>query len=91
MAVTPGDYGQDALQKGKPAAGAEFAANIDRVNYMPGPQTDGQGRITFPALIPGVTYGIGAPRSGKNGMVKRFSVKSGEQLDLGDVSLGSES
>ena len=63
-------------------------ANIDRANYMPGPKTDEQGRVTFPALIPGATYAIA--RSGRHDWIKKFSVQAGETIDLGTIDLASD-
>ena len=46
----------DAKKQGlSDQADADFAANVDQVNYRPNPVTDGEGRCTFPALIPGAT------------------------------------
>jgi hypothetical protein len=50
---------------------------IDAVNYARFPESDAQGRITFPALIPGATYRLRGHDD--------FTVKCGETLDLGDV------
>ena len=53
---------------------------IDPINYGDGPASDAQGRIAFPALIPGATYRIA-------GLSKEFTVKPGETLDLGDIRI----
>jgi RNA polymerase sigma factor (sigma-70 family) len=70
-----------------PVSGALTA--IDPVNY-PKPRTsDDQGRIVFPALIPGTTYQVvdrttaGTPPVPQ--LRKEFTVKPGEMLDLGDI------
>ena len=52
-------------------------------------QSDAQGRVTFPALIPGATYRV-VDRSafyagGEQEIRKEFTVKPGEALDLGDI------
>ncbi len=89
MIVTPGAHEHDsaAAKLGKLAADADFVSNIDRTNYWPGPKTDSQGRVTFPALIPGATYRLHKYQDGKPIVLKEFSVKSGEQLELGDVTI----
>ena len=65
-------------------ADAEFVCNFDRVHYWTGWNklllTDGQGRYTFPALIPGATY-----RLVESSGAKDFTVKSGETLQLPDI------
>ena len=53
---------------------------IDPLNYGDGPVTDAQGRIAFPALIPGAPYRIA-------GLSKEFTVKAGETLDLGEIRI----
>ena len=52
--------------------------------------TDAQGRISFPALIPGATYRISDYSTINDGkrtirLRKEFTVKPGETLDLGDI------
>ena len=59
MVVTPGP----PLQGGQAKDGPLFAdeagvAQLDPVNYGNDFQSDAQGRLTFPALIPGATYRI---------------------------------
>jgi hypothetical protein len=54
---------------------------IDPINYPKVPQTDVQGRITFPALIPGATYKI----ADETKVRVKFAVKPGETRDLGDI------
>ena len=89
MIVTPGthEHDQAAAKRGELAADADFVSNIDRTNYWPGPETDNQGRIRFPALIPGATYRLGTFEDGKPKVIKQFSVESGEQIDLGEISI----
>jgi hypothetical protein len=62
---------------------------IDPINYQQNPAPDAQGRIVFPALIPGATYRIidRSTMRTPNGpqLRKEFSVKPGEALDLGDI------
>ena len=51
-----------------------------------GPVSDAEGRIAFPALIPGATYRvIDRPRGGPPTFRKDFTVKPGETVDLGDI------
>jgi RNA polymerase sigma factor (sigma-70 family) len=65
-------------------ADADFVANIDRLNYSGGGghAADADGRCTFPALIPGVTYRLFGPGLKAD---KEFVVKAGETLALPDV------
>ena len=68
---------------------SEYLSRIDSVNYATQPQSDPQGRITFPALIPGATYRIldqTSARATSGPQVRKdFTVKPGEILDLGDI------
>jgi RNA polymerase sigma factor (sigma-70 family) len=60
--------------------------NLDRHNYWDRLKTDANGRITFPALIPGATYQV--ERFEKNNywvLHKEFTVESGKTVDLGEV------
>ncbi len=89
IVVTPGEHERDlaAARLGKLAADADFVSNVDRTNYHPWPQADDQGRVTFPALIPGATYRIDAYKNGDPLVLKQFSVQPGEHVELGDLSL----
>ena len=87
MVVTPGEHEHDyeAAKRGELLADADFVSNIDRTNYWPAPETDNQGNVVFPALIPGATYRLSAFEDGKPKVLKQFTVESDEQLKLGDV------
>jgi beta-lactamase regulating signal transducer with metallopeptidase domain/protocatechuate 3,4-dioxygenase beta subunit len=66
-----------------------FMTELDPVNYATDFQSDAQGRVTFPALIPGATYRL-VDRSafyagGEQEIRKEFIVKPGEALELGDI------
>jgi protocatechuate 3,4-dioxygenase beta subunit len=87
MVVTPGGHRDDpvsslAMKVGMLAEEADFVANIDRKNYWPGPRSDDNGQITFPALIPGATYRISGYENGKS-VPKEFRVKAEQTIDLG--------
>ncbi len=88
LVVTPGASSQDLkklYEKGESAADSAYAGNIDRVNYREGPVTDAEGRITFPALIPGATYRI-VEVGDRDDMVKcEFKAVSGRTVKLPDV------
>jgi RNA polymerase sigma factor (sigma-70 family) len=60
-------------------------ALIDPINYANSLVSDAQGRIVFPALVPGAPYHLSA--SGRTGTQrgKDFTVKPGETIDLGDI------
>jgi RNA polymerase sigma factor (sigma-70 family) len=79
IVVTPGPSPNRAQPiDDRLAADVASADGIDPINYANGPVSDAQGRITFPALIPGATYRISQLR-------KDFTVKPAETLDLGDI------
>lgn len=72
--------------KEKLSADIEFRDNFDR-NRRPGDardETDDQGRLQISNLIPGVTYQL-AYLIDDEYTTKRFTVKPGQSLDLGDV------
>jgi hypothetical protein len=88
MVITPGPHKYDfkAYQKGQLLADSDYVANLDRLNYWTGPSTDAQGRVTLPALVPGVTYVIvELGGNNKDPVKKKFTVESGKTLDLGDI------
>ncbi len=88
LVVTPGPSRYDLkklYEKGELAADSEYVVNIDRLNYQNGPFTDAEGRITFPALIPGATYHI-VEIDDRDEMVKCvFKAESGKTIKLPDV------
>jgi RNA polymerase sigma factor (sigma-70 family) len=88
LVVTPGASRYDlkkTYEEGQPAADAEYVGNIDHLNYRDGPRTDADGRITFPALVPGATYRI-VEVGDKDDMVKcEFRAESGKTVTLPDV------
>ena len=59
---------------------------IDPIDYAKEPMSDTQGRIRFPALIPGASYQIvdrtGVPGPSGSRVRKSFRVKPGETLDV---------
>ena len=91
MIISPGpsSTSRNPADAGLLANVGDLLVRIDPINYAKPPISDPQGRITFPALIPGATYRIadrttiasasGTPRR------KDFTVKPGETLDLGDI------
>ena len=81
-----------------PAGGPLFAdealvARLDPVNYPADFQSDAQGRVMFPALVPGAPYRIidRTPTFGGRPLEvrKEFTVRPGEILELGDVVVAS--
>ncbi len=62
---------------------AVWAAYLDPARHGDGPRTDGQGRVTFPSLIPGATYRILLGP----GKVRDFTAEPGRTTALGDVTL----
>ena len=90
MIVTPGSVHRRNPAKDGPLFDVEAAPyELDPVNHTLDLQSDAQGRITFPVLIPGATYRV-VDRSafyagGEQEIRKEFTVKPGETLDLGDI------
>jgi RNA polymerase sigma factor (sigma-70 family) len=93
MEVTPGVIGgsdnpEDAKRL---VADRGVLTSIDPVNYLKPPASDAQGRIVFPALIPGASYYVSVPARARKPNLPReyrqFTVKPGETLDLGDIQI----
>jgi RNA polymerase sigma factor (sigma-70 family) len=73
LVVRPGDKDVDPVR--------DFVTHTDPLHYGGiGPAADAEGRCTFPALIPGLTYQF----LGDN-LSKEFTVKPGTTRDLGDI------
>lgn len=66
----------------------ECISNLDNEHYGRNRLTDDDGKFTFSALIPGATYGVGMiNRSVVDWNEKDFTVKSGETLQLPDITV----
>ncbi len=88
MVVTQGEFSLiKARRDGTAFADQGILTVVDPINYAKAPAADGQGRIVFPALIPGATYRIIDRTTGPQ-LRKEFTVKPGEALDLGEVRIG---
>ena len=91
--VTPGPpfASSDPADAGRINSAGATLGVVDPVNYAKEPLSDAQGRIAFPALIPGASYRIvGLPTaSDPSGTHFRpdFTVKPGETLDLGEIPI----
>jgi hypothetical protein len=62
---------------------------LDTANYPDVFRSDADGRLAFPALIPGASYRV-VDRSpviggGEPAIRKEFTVKPGEAVELGDI------
>ena len=92
VVVTPGapSHDREAVEKGLPIADSQLIPNIDRDNYWPGPKTGDDGRITFPALVPGLTYRIINYEKGYGVLKKEFTVKAGQTVDLKEITIPIE-
>ncbi len=90
MIVTPGrdGYSKEAADEDQLAYDGDYVSRIDPDHYG-NLVTDGQGHITFPALIPGATYRItdmtSADDAGGRKTRKLFVAGAGETIDLGDI------
>jgi hypothetical protein len=87
--ATPGrpEFSRNEQHQVELAADADVMGNVDRKHYWLGPRTDGEGRVTLPALIPGALYRISDSSNRIKGVQIRrdFSVSPGETVDLGDL------
>ena len=68
----------------------DYLVRINPVHYQKAPVSDAEGRIVFPALIPGASHRIvdttaRVTAGGTRAIRKEFTVKPGETLDLGDI------
>jgi RNA polymerase sigma factor (sigma-70 family) len=84
LVITPGPHRLDrkAIEKGELAADEVMVSNFDFRNM---PLTDDEGRVTFPALIPGATYRI-VELLDRDDIVKcEFKAESGKTLKLPDL------
>ena len=88
IVVTPGPqrFGAAAMKSDELAADAGYVANIDRTNYRNGAVSDKEGRVTFPALIPGAQYREYDFQQGRAIVLKDFVAESGQTLDLGELT-----
>ena len=92
IVATPGPSSDSLASRdqAKLTADASLVSNVDRKHYWNAPGTDAEGRITLISLIPGALYRI-TDYSPSNDQKKRslllrdFTVKAGETLDLGDI------
>ena len=89
MAITPGPrYSNSSNQAGLLAAEEASVNILDPVNYPSDLASNAEGRIKLSALIPGATYRLidySKSRQTDPQIRKSFTVKHGEELDLGDV------
>ncbi len=90
MLVTPGPDGfsKEAADLDQLSAVGDYLSRVDPDHYHD-LVADGQGRVTFPALIPGATYRVTdmTTRDDAGGRKTRklFVASAGETIDLGDV------
>jgi RNA polymerase sigma factor (sigma-70 family) len=88
MVVTPGAPTRMAVQNGQLFADEDILTRIDPINHAEGPVSEANGRISFPALIPGANYNVrSGPRGRPPSFRKDFTVQSGEMVDLGDIPI----
>ncbi len=73
------------------AADTVYVPNVDPLYHRNRLRTDADGRITLPDLIPGATYRINSSflyvPTKRDPVYKDFTVKPGETLDLGDITI----
>lgn len=93
LIVTPGRnrYDNQISNRNQLVEDSIINANVDRLNYWKGPLSNDDGRITYPALIPGATYRMVIRKTwvtagGKEtNEFKEWVAKSGENIELGDL------
>jgi beta-lactamase regulating signal transducer with metallopeptidase domain len=87
VVVTPGppSASEAARLPGIMPADEDFVVNSDRKNHPEIERTDQQGRVVYGTLIPGTTYRLLGPESMGRVFNKDFTVKAGENVDLGDL------
>jgi len=90
MVVTPGPgrLSSNPAANTAPAADQDSLFRIDPINYPEGCRANTEGRLEFPALIPGATYRVfdgTAEDDADDELRKEFTVKPGETVDLGDI------
>jgi RNA polymerase sigma factor (sigma-70 family) len=87
IVVTPGRLtwmSGDGNKQG-PRADEGWLMNLDAQDYGDKVKTDAEGRITFPALIPGATYRVGRWDRDRWRLHQEFRAETGKTIDLGDV------
>jgi RNA polymerase sigma factor (sigma-70 family) len=87
MIVSPGPLSLRTVPPpSQPVADLDALSAIDPINYANPPTSDAEGRIAFPALIPGATYIVRTFTANRRLLFhKEFTVKPGETIDLGDI------
>jgi len=90
MIVTPGARLDSKQEKAELQPPELFPLTVlDPTRYEFPPLSDAQGRVVFPALIPGATYRFYDTTTNRDPggpfIRKEFTVKPGETLDLGDI------
>ncbi len=90
LVVTPGPhmFSEDQADQDRLAADQDTVARIDPFHYSGGLVSDVQGVLTLRALIPGATYRVYDRSMGEQSaprLRKEFTVKAGENRDLGNI------
>jgi len=86
--VTPGAsrFDREAAKAGQLSADAMIIDNMDLPTFRD-LATGEDGRLTLPALIPGASYRVSTFHDGGYHIVKEFTARSGDTLDLGDLTV----
>ncbi|WP_145112616.1 carboxypeptidase regulatory-like domain-containing protein [Botrimarina mediterranea] len=94
LVVRPGPDPLNNPESGREvvSADSDFISNVDRTNYpdVRATDTDADGRLRLPVLIPGASYRIVALKDGGFITLKDFQAKANEELDLGDLTIDIE-
>jgi RNA polymerase sigma factor (sigma-70 family) len=89
MVFAPGPhrFSRESYEKGVLSADVVSLANVARRDYqIKDFRTDAKGLITLPDLVPGVPYRISAMQLGGK-VLREFTVRPGETLDLKDITV----
>lgn len=92
VSSSPEEAVRQDLTRKKSAQNWMYVGRIDKKNYRPSSVwlTDEDGRMVFPALIPGLVYRLVDPSQydadDPSSRIRRyFTLKPGEKLDLGEI------
>src|SRR5262249_41984713 len=91
MVFVPGPhrYSPESFKRGEFAADSVHLANVYRKGYQSNSRTDKEGRVVLRGLVPGVTHLLTAIAQGGR-ILREFTVRPGEELELKDVVLGPQ-
>ena len=81
----PSPLASFAKKLGLLTANTEFITNVDRTNYSTWPESDEQGRLSLPPLVPGATCNVVVRRAGRTFTANTFRAQANDTSELGDI------